>query len=83
MYDLLWNLPFRNPTIIKTYAFSSIFFEITSVIYTYLILKPYSNDNEMLIEIFILGTLFSSVLMVIWHYRYETIMKLNENNFER
>ncbi|KAL4504541.1 hypothetical protein ABPG72_009987 [Tetrahymena utriculariae] len=83
MYDLLCNLPFRNPKIIQVYAISIIFFEMTAVIYSYLMLYTSQQDNEMFYQTLIFGSLCSSVLLVSWYYRYEEVMKINEKNFEK
>ncbi|KAL4456109.1 hypothetical protein ABPG74_014070 [Tetrahymena malaccensis] len=83
MYDLLCNLPFRNPKIIQIYAISIIFFEMTAVIYSYLMLYVSQKDNEMFYQTLIFGSLCSSVLLVSWYYRYEDVMKISEKNFEK
>ncbi|EAR96483.3 transmembrane protein, putative (macronuclear) [Tetrahymena thermophila SB210] len=83
MYDLLCNLPFRNPKIIQVYAISIIFFEMTAIIYSYLMLYTSQQDNEMFYQTLIFGSLCSSVLLVSWYYRYEDVMKITEKNFDK
>lgn len=77
IYDIIWNFPFRNTIVIKTFAAASIFLEATCILYSYLIIHPEYPDVIMLYSILIMGSVVSSLLIVYWTYRYHIIMKLN------
>ncbi|KAL4432133.1 hypothetical protein ABPG74_014387 [Tetrahymena malaccensis] len=81
IYDLLANLPFRNPNIIIYYAITSVFFEVFCIIYTILLYNPNQSDSDMLYQMAIIGSLASAFSLVLWFFKYESIMKLSSLNF--
>ncbi|KAL4456108.1 hypothetical protein ABPG74_014069 [Tetrahymena malaccensis] len=82
IYDLFWNLPFRNPKIIITYIVCFVYFEMSFLNYLVLVLDYSISDQGMVQSVAIFTSIVSAAIIILWNHKYQQVMKMDENSFQ-
>ncbi|EAR82350.2 transmembrane protein, putative (macronuclear) [Tetrahymena thermophila SB210] len=82
LYDTLMNWPFSNHTVAKFYSCASCIFEISIVLCNLWMFSSFMPSTEFFYYLVFLGLLSSALMTQMWRFKYETIMRIDQDKFQ-
>ncbi|KAL4463680.1 hypothetical protein ABPG72_009030 [Tetrahymena utriculariae] len=82
LFDTLMNWPFSNHTVAKFYSCASCIFEISIILCNLWMFSSYMPASEFFYYLVFLGLLSSALMTQMWRFKYEAIMRLDQDKFQ-